>query len=170
MIRTWKLVLTAAILLVLSACSTLEEKAAEGMEKAEEVFFGESVKANEKIENVQFFKPSNFSLSEESDAQNIILTNRGEPFVLFINPNEKPDSRLHYDLMKAKNEDVLFEKTFEEGDRFGFVAVVQNAENVMEVIVSSGGVKMTTLTKEDQVEDYIETMMKVVKSVNISKP
>lgn len=170
MIRTWKLVLTAAILLVLSACSTLEEKAAEGMEKAEEVFFGESVKANEKIENVQFFKPSNFSISEESDAQNIILTNRGEPFVLFINPNEKPDSRLHYDLMKEKNEKVLFEKTFEEGDRFGFVAVVQNAENVMEVIVSSGGVKMTTLTKEDQVEDHIETMMKVVKSVSVSKP
>lgn len=170
MIRTWtKLVLVAAIFLFLSACSTLEERAAEGMEKAEEVFFSESVEANEKIENVQFFKPSNFKLSEESDAQNIILNNRGETFVLFVNPNEKSDSRLHYDLLMAKSEKILFEKTFEEKDRFGFVAVVQNAENVLEVITSSGGIKMSTLSDEENVEDHIETMMKVVNSVHVSK-
>ena len=171
MIRTWtKLVLVAAIFLFLSACSTLEERAAKGMEKAEEVFFSESVEANEKIENVQFFKPSNFTLSEESDAQNIILTNRGETFVLFVNPNEKTDSHLYYDLLKAQDEKILYEKTFEEKDRFGFVAVVQNAENVMEVITSSGGIKMTTLAEEENVDDHIETMMKVVNSVRISKP
>ncbi len=38
-------------------------------------------------------------MNDKSDAQNIVFTKNEETFILFVNPNEKSDSKLFYDLL-----------------------------------------------------------------------
>ena len=77
----------------------------------------------EEIDGIKLYKPTGFKISEKSDAQNIVFTKNEETFILFINPNEKSDSKLFYDLLLAdQSKEIIEQATFNDGGTFGFAS------------------------------------------------
>ena len=170
--RSWLRVLIAPLVMIsLVGCSaSVENQTEDGIQEAKEVFQGESIKPNEQVESVQFYVPGGFAIKEESDESNIVLSDDQDSFVLFINPNEKEDSQLFYDLLLAEKKDmILAEQTFEQNGRFGFVALLPSGEEHYEIIVSSGGKKLSTISDENKIADNMQQMMEIIRSVKIEK-
>ncbi|MET0959388.1 MAG: hypothetical protein ABWX58_03600 [Psychrobacillus psychrotolerans] len=168
MTRNWMRLLIASLAVILLAgCSSLEEQTSDGLENAKVAFQGDAEKPNEKVNDINIFIPSGFSLEEESNETNIILSKGKESFILFINPNELPSSQLYYDLMTSdKNLKVLDEKTFEQNGRFGFAAIIENSEEKYELTTSIGGIKLTTISDQQDVAKNLEKMMLIVRSIS----
>ena len=169
MFHSWKfifLVLMSAV--ILTACGqSLEERAATGVNVAEEVFLANDKASTEEIDGVKLYKPMGFTIKESSDAQNIIFMKNDDTLILFINPNEEVDSRLFYDILMAdQNKKVVALETFIEDGAFGFAAVIESDDNKVELIASVGGAKITTLTKEKNIATHLRVMMEVVRSIN----
>ncbi|MET0785974.1 MAG: hypothetical protein ABWY25_04660 [Paenisporosarcina sp.] len=170
--RSWLRILLAPLVIIsLVGCSaSLENQTEDGIEEAKEVFQGETIKPNEQFEKVQFYVPGGFDILEESDESNIVLSDDQDSFVLFINPNEKQDSHLFYDLLLAEKKDmILAEKTFEQNGRFGFVALLPSGKEHFEIIVSSGGYKLSTISDKNKIAENMQQMMEIVRSVKIEK-
>lgn len=168
MFRTWKFLFLLTLLLsLLAGCaSSLEDRSASGVIAAKEAFFANDKDQTEEIEGNKLYKPAGFTISEKSDAFNIIFNKGNETFLLFINPNEKDDSRLFYDLLLAdKGKEIVAEETFTDDGDFGFVAISRNDDESTELIVSVGGAKMTTITKKTNLENEVKVMMQVVRSI-----
>lgn len=168
MFRTWKFIflLVISVFLLASCNKSLSESAIAGVEAAEAVFHLNDKEPTEEIDGVKLYKPVGFVISEQSDAQNIVFTKSKETFILFINPNEKSDSRLFYDLLLAdQNKEIIEQATFEDEDIFGFVAVVKSENDKVELITSVGGSKMTTMTTIKKIEESMTEMMAVVRSI-----
>lgn len=168
MTRKWMRLLIASLAVILLAgCSSLEEQTVNGLENAKVVFQGDAEKPNEKVNDMDIFIPSGFSIEEESDETNIILSKGNDSFILFINPNELPSSQLYYDLMTSdSNLEVVEEKTFEQNGRFGFAAIIENSEEKYELITSIGGIKLTTISEQQDIANNLEDMMLIVRSTS----
>ncbi|CAM3150639.1 hypothetical protein FITA111629_06615 [Filibacter tadaridae] len=168
MFRVWKILfLTSMSVLLLAGCNqSLEENAATGIKAAKEAFDLDIKERTEEIADVKIYKPAGFAMSDKSDAQNIVFTNKEDTYILFINPNEKKGSQLFYDLLQANpNKKIIDEATFTDDGVFGFAAVVQNGKDQVELIASVDGAKMTTLVKNKKIEEKLTKMMEIVRSV-----
>lgn len=169
MTRMWKVISFLLVsILLLSACGkAIEEQAEEGLKIAEETFYEKRKAHNEEVNGTKLYKPVSFKLSEASDGQNIVLNKGKQPFILFINPNEEQGSRLFYDLLHADEDlNIVEEKKFSDGDRFGFAAIIQNEDDTVELIASVGGAKITTLTDGSHITSNLETMMQIICSID----
>jgi len=168
MTRNWMRVFFASLaVILLVGCSSTEEEVEDGIENAKLVFQSDAVKPNEKINDMKLFIPSGFSIEDEPDETNIILSKGKDSYILFLNPNELQSSRLYYDLMIADtNLNIVEEKTFEQNGRFGFVAILENSEEKFELITSIGGIKLTTISKEQNIAGNLDKMMTIVRSIN----
>lgn len=171
--RNWlRIAIASFLILSLAACSaSTEDQTAKGIKEAKEIFQGEPAEPKEQIGNVELFVPGGFSIQEESDETNIVLVDKSNSYILFINPNEQQDSHLFYDLLQSEKKDVIFaEETFEQNGRFGFVAVISTGEEqTFEIMTSIGGVKMTTLSDKNDISKNMKQMMKIVRSVKIAE-
>lgn len=153
---------------MLTACGqSLEKSANDAVNSAEEAFHANNKETNEKIGETKFYKPISFKVEDDSDAHNIVLNKANNPFILFINPNEQKDSRLFYDLLIAdEKKNIVAEESFTEGDTIGFAAVVQNGnDDQVELIVSVGGIKMSTYVKESKITANLPKMMEIARSI-----
>lgn len=169
MFQSWKFIfLIMFSVLLLTACGqNIDERASKGVKAASDAFYAHNIETNEEIDGTKFYKPIGFQVENDSDAQNIVLNKGKDTFILFINPNEKRDSKLYYDLLTADDKkNIIKEETFTEEETFGFAAIVQGEnEDTAELIVSVGGTKMSTRTKEKNIESYMPKMMEVVQSI-----
>ncbi|MBD7984343.1 hypothetical protein H9649_07115 [Sporosarcina sp. Sa2YVA2] len=168
MFRSWKfLFLLILSISVLTACGqTLDERAADGIAVAKEAFLLDDKQTNDEVQGVSLYKPSGFTIAEDSDAQNIVMKKGDETFILFINTNEEKDSRLFYDLLDNNEERKRFEEVFTSDGYFGFASVVKIGEDQVELITSVGGVKMTTITKKKNIRNDLARMMEITRSIN----
>lgn len=168
MFRSWKfLFLLILSISVLTACGqTLDERAADGIAVAKEAFLLDDKQTNDEVQGVPLYKPSGFTIAEDSDAQNIVMKKGDETFILFINTNEEKDSRLFYDLLDNNEERKRFEEVFTSDGYFGFASVVKIGEDQVELITSVGGVKMTTITKKKNIRNDLARMMEITRSIN----
>ena len=166
MFRSWKFIFLVLAMFLLTACGkSLEDQVDEGLKSAEKVFYENDKVANEEIDGLKFYKPSDFTIKEGSDSQNIILSTKSDTFILFNNPNEETNSHLFYDLLKADEaKTIIDEKSFTEGDIFGFAAVVENDDTV-ELVTSVGGTKITTIANKKDVENHLTIMMEILRSI-----
>ena len=166
MFRSWKFIFLVLAMFLLTACGkSLEEQVDEGLKSAERVFHENNKVANEEIDGLKFYKPIDFTIKEGSDSKNIILTRKNDTFILFNNPNEEMNSHLFYDLLKADEaRTIIGEKSFTDGDLFGFAAVIENDDTV-ELIASVGGTKISTLANKKDVENHLTVMMEILRSI-----
>ncbi|MFJ7920205.1 hypothetical protein ACIQ6U_10630 [Lysinibacillus fusiformis] len=158
------------LLLMLSGCNqSIDEQIANGLQITETVFAEEPEEHTEEIGNIKLYLPSNFKVEDSSDAYNIVISKGKESYILFINDKEAQDSKLYYHLLKDNEADKIIEETtYDKDGRFGFTAVLKtDDENEMELIVSSGGVKMTTISPAKHIEDNLREMTKIVHSVKM---
>lgn len=168
MARKWmRLCIASLAVILLVGCSSVEEQAKDGMKNAKEVFQGDAEKPNETVDNLKIFLPSGFSIEDDSDQTNIILSKGNDSYILFVNPNELPGSQLYYDLMMDNTNLKIVEKdTFEQNGRFGFAAIIESSEENFELIASIGGIKLTTISKQQDIASNIEKMMMIVRSIS----
>lgn len=152
---------------VLSGCLALpEERIADGVAKVAAAFEDEPVETNESSDGTELYVPRSYTIEEPSNKQNIMITKGSDSYALFINPNEAADSTLFYDLQKANPEQQwVADETFEQSGRFGFTTVREIAEDRYELVVSAGGVKLTTISEERDIEKNMDWMMKTVRSI-----
>lgn len=152
---------------VLSGCLALpEERIADGVAKVAAAFEDKPVETNESSDGTELYVPRSYTIEEPSDKQNIMITKGSDSYALFINPNEAADSTLFYDLQKANPEQQwVADETFEQSGRFGFTTVREIAEDRYELVVSAGGVKLTTISEERDIEKNMDWMMKTVRSI-----
>ncbi|KOY81353.1 hypothetical protein I6G82_02255 [Lysinibacillus macroides] len=158
------------LLLGLSGCSqSIEEQIANGLQITETVFAEEPEQHTEQIDDIQLYLPAKFKVEDSSDDYNIVISKGKESYILFINDREAKDSKLYYNLLKDNDADKIIEETtYEKDDHFGFTAVLKTAnEDEMELVVSSGGIKMTTISQAKYIEDNLREMTKIVHSVKI---
>lgn len=158
------------LLLVLSGCNqSIDDQIANGLQLTETVFAEEPEEHTVEIGDIKLYLPSNFKVEDSSDAYNIVISKGKESYILFINDREAQDSKLYYSLLKENEADkIIEESTYDKDGRFGFTGVLKtDEENEMELIVSSGGVKMTTISKAKQIENNLREMTKIVHSVKM---
>lgn len=149
-----------------AGCASLDEQAVKGLEKADKAFSGDAEDPNKEVNDIKLFLPSGYSVEENSDETNILLSKGKDSYILFINPNEQSTSKLYYDLMMSNDKiNIIKEETFEQEDRFGYAAILENSEDSYELVSSIGGIKLTTISKEKNVANNLEQMMTIVRSV-----
>lgn len=167
MFRYWKFLFLALLsITLLAACGkSFDERAAEAIAEAKDAFQLNDQQVNDEVDGVSLYKPAGFTIEEKSDSQNIVMKNGNDTFLLFINPNEKKDSRLFYDLLKNTEDKDRLEETFTDEGYFGFASVVKKGEEQVELIASIGGIKMTTMTKDKNIEANMRKMMEIVRSI-----
>lgn len=161
--------LLTSFVVILSACSqTVEEQAQAGMENAETMFSKEPNEANKTIGHIELYLPKGYSIEKGIDELNYTILNGKDSYILFVNQNEPEDSKLQYDLLKQENKnEIIEEKTFESDGQFGFSAVTKFPEEKYELIVNLGGVKLSTISENKKIDDKIQEMMEIVKTVKV---
>ena len=171
MFRKWLQVFGIALLLLgLSGCNqSIEEQITNGFQRIEMVFADEPEKYTDTVGDIQLYLPTTFTIDDRSDQYNMLVSKGKQSYILFINDREKQDSKLYYELLKEENgKEIIAEQTYENDGAFSFTAVSKTEnEQAFELIVSSGGVKMTTISPMKDVEDNLLEMTKIVHSVKI---
>lgn len=164
--QTWRfLLIPLALVLVLVGCASPEEQAAEGVRQAAAQLEESPEKPNEKIGDYSVFLPGGYTVEAGSEAPNILLEKDNDTYVLFINENEPATSRLYYDLLVSDpSKEIVEEETNELSDQFGFAAVVEQSDEQFELIVSRGGVKLSTVTDDGSIDKKLNEMMQIVHS------
>lgn len=164
--QTWRILLIPlALVLVLVGCASPEEQAAEGVRQAAAQLEESPEEPNEKIGDYSVFLPGGYTVEAGSEAPNILLEKDNDTYVLFINENEPATSRLYYDLLVSDpSKEIVEEETNELSDQFGFAAVVEQSDEQFELIVSRGGVKLSTVTDDGSIDKKLNEMMQIVHS------
>lgn len=156
-------------ILLLSACGkTVDEQIDTGLANVETVFKNKPKKANHKISNIELYLPSRYSINFTDEANNFIIEKGSDVYILFVNINEEEDSKLQYDILKNDTtKHIIKEKTIEVDDSFSFALVSKQDEKNYELIVSTGGVKISTISEDKNIDDKLLHMMEIVHSVKL---
>ncbi|KZZ85706.1 MULTISPECIES: hypothetical protein [Bacillaceae] len=164
--KRWISLLTVILLALTAGCGGISDKEMkkQAEESASKSFGEKPQKPNEKIESGSFYLPENYSISSKK-ANNAILTKGGQKFLLFINKNERKDSKASYDLLRKEYKKRLVDKTFNADGEFGYLFVRNTKGKEYEAIAGIGGNKLTALIKKEEVPEAAGQMMKVLKSI-----
>lgn len=112
-----------------------------------------------------FFLPRGINVIEESE-YNFVLGRRDQLFLLFFNPIEPKTSEVHYLLdLEFEDEAVLF-KSIEKQDRFGYILVLPDEEDLYKLVVGLGGAKITTMTTINELENSTIAITEILHSLN----
>lgn len=159
------------ILLTLAGCGkTVDEQIDTGVASAQNVFEENPQDTNETIGKIELYVPSGYTVEQSEDPNNVILTKEKDNYILFVNQNENEDSNLQYELLKKDtSKKIIKEQTVEFDGAFGFTAVIEHDAEQYELVVSSGGVKMTTISKDKNIDEKLVEMMEIVRSVKFAE-
>jgi len=156
---------------LMAGCSaTSENLVIQGISNARDAFEAEPKTDNEEIGQTALYLPNGYIIEEPQDDFNGLITKDGNSFSLSINPNEKAISTLFYDLQKVNpKQQWLVDEKFRQNGRFGFVTVTEIAEDKLELVVGAGGVKITTISTENDLPINMDWMMKTVRSIELDE-
>lgn len=157
--------------LVLAGCmESPQDELIKGVSSARTAFEEPAPETNESTGGTDLYVPGGYELQEPSDDYNILLIRGNEAYALSLNPNEAPDSTFYYDLQKAMPEETwLVDEKFSHHGRFGFTTVREIADERYELVVSSGGTKLSTITEQSALRQNMNWMMETVRSVEASQ-
>lgn len=155
------------LLILLSSCqSKTEEEVLEAVkEKSKEVFHSKSkIETNENVEDLSLYLPKNIKV-EEIEENNIVLTDGKQTYIIFYNDLESPMSTLNYDMAQQLDNNELLLKSFQDKEKFGYVQVSSVDEDLYELQIGVGGVKITTYATKNKLTSHSEELMKIVRSI-----
>jgi hypothetical protein len=150
--------------LLLGCSISKEEVKQSAIESIKIAFQEDSVKANETNDQFSFYLPDTFDI-ESASGSNLILSEGKQQYILFVNKNEKRNSKLLYQKGIDTATDILVNETMETDDEFKYTIINKLNEKVYEVITGIGGIKMTTHANSQDVDDSVRKMIKIVQSV-----
>ena len=156
---------------LLAGCGkSFDEKVSEGFTTVQAAFEQQPLKANTKENNMSLYLPENFVIDPSDEENNYFIHSSDDQYILFINEEEPENSQFNYDiLMKSDDKSIIKVEQLQGEKHFGFVAVKQFSEKEYELIVSIGGIKLSTITNEKKIDFKLENMIDIVRSVEIVK-
>lgn len=172
MMKKWLyLTISALLLFVLAGCGkSVEEQINNGVASAQTVFEEKPRKPNKQIGQIELYLPSRYSIKETDDVNNYILSKGKDKYILFVNVNEEEDSQLHYELLKrSQSKKIVKEHPVELDGAFGFTAVLEHDDEQFELVASSGGVKVSTISNNRSIDDKLVEMMLIARSVEVNE-
>ena len=154
-------------LVVISGCSSpsIEKEKEIIHETLEETLTSNPKLPNKKIAGLSFYLPASMRIKQEQP-YNLLIAEGQQTYILFSNPNEKADSEILYE-MSEKTEYLVMKETYREAGKFGYVVIYEVADDLYEVTIGIGGVKMTTETNTRYVAEKAKEMMEIVASVQL---
>ena len=156
---------------LLAGCGkTVDEQVSEGIITVQAAFEQQPIKANTKENNLNLYLPEGFVIDPSKEENNYLITSSDDQYILFINHNEPENSQLNYDLlMKSDDESIVKVEQLNGEKQFGFVAVRQFSDKEYELIVSIGGLKLSTVTNQKKLDIKLSNMIDIVRSVEFVK-
>lgn len=156
--------LMLAVAFILCGCSaSFETEQKEAQMAVEEVFKEKQKEVNKSNEFIEYYLPFGFEIEEETP-NNILLKNGSKDYLLFYNQQEKANSEVVYQAtVQQKKYDI--NETFQNDDRFGFLLIKKLSEDLNEVTVGFGGVKLTSEVETSNLKSEATSMMTIANSV-----
>lgn len=161
-----KWIITVIVLmLILVGCSASKEDILDETKAVfVESFHTEMIEANQETDRITYYLPNDLHLTEKSD-NNLIFEKGDQIFLLFYNPVEGLDSQVNMERdLEFENSSLLFE-TIEDDERFGYLMVISEDEDMLKLIMGIGGYKMTTFTTLSDLTACTEIMADVINSI-----
>lgn len=163
-----KIIAVIMLFVMLSACSaSIEEEQSVAKETVSNVFTNEStIKANHENDGIKYFLPDGAVIKKTAE-NNIVFEKNSKMFILFINPHEGPESEIVYQSSVSPDITYRVNETFQKDNQFGFMLVndIPENEDLYELTVGVGGVKVTTETDAKHLSDDAELMMEIATTV-----
>lgn len=152
--------------LLLGCSASKEEAISQSRKIAETTFMGDIQKPTKTTKGFSYYLPEGFEITDEME-NNVILSEGKQEYILFVNPQETPDSQVIFNELKnAKKEESV--DTFKSDGRFGYIIIMPAKDKKYEVIVGIGGIKMTTLSSAGDMVENTKNMMEITNSVQYS--
>ncbi|WP_174614077.1 hypothetical protein [Virgibacillus ihumii] len=170
--KRYKLIVAVLFLTaVLFGCSfQSEEEAVNDAEKSAEAVFNsnKTAEANHEMDGFSLYLPDRMEV-KETGKNNVILKDGDQTYIVFHNSLEGAASQLGY--KTAKTESALLLESFKDDNKFGYIRIrSHDEEDNYELQVGLGGVKITTYTTKDQLDNDSKALMKVARSISTSNP
>ena len=168
--NVWKPLIFLSLFTFLSTgCNApVEEQIEKGLASAQATFTEKAMEATEEVGDIKVYMPRGYDIEEGSVDMNYVVSKGGDQYILFVNTIEEENSQLHYDnLVQQQGDKIVEEQTYMNEDVFGFTAVVEKAEGQYELVVSNGGIKMTTMSNDKKIDQKLQAMMEIVRSVKV---
>lgn len=149
---------------ILSGCGPSEEETLATIETMiDSTFDNQRSQPNHEFASFDIYLPDHISVIEETES-NLIFTDQEQTYILFYNTLEEQDSRFFYQSAKATENYALLE-AYEDDNRFGYVKVAEVEDNY-ELQVGVGGVRLTTHTSLDEMDQDLIKMVTMVNSID----
>ncbi len=161
--------LCLSFILLLSGCFQSEEKALEdAKESAEEAFTAEAKEVNQTIDQISLYLEEEMEINGSSN-NNVFLEKNGQDYLLFYNQFEDESSKHLYESIKQRPDPLLLE-SFQQDNKFGYIAIFPHAEEEYELQVGVGAVKkVTTIVGLDELETEAHDLMEMLQSIVVNK-
>ncbi len=168
-----KLLVSSVFILNIAACGqSIDSKISQGFSDANTIFNTKPKNYTASTEHLQFYLPDGYKVKNSSDETNIILSKGKGTYAVFYNPNNSKVSKRFYQTMQTNlKNNIIKEQSYEKNGRFGFTSVLKNDKDQdnYQVIASAGGVKVTGLANDDDINDTITELMTIAQSVQLKK-
>lgn len=169
MIKKYMLIVVLLILSgLLFGCSfQSQEEAIDDARKTAKTVFNSNkpMETNHKVKGFSFFLPDRMEV-KEAGKSNVILKDGDQTYIVFHNSLEDPTSKLSY--KAAKTDSALLLESFKDNNKFGYIRILAHEEDNYELQVGVGGVKITTYTTKDRLDNDSKSLMKVARSISTS--
>ncbi|MDQ0351294.1 hypothetical protein J2R98_001097 [Alkalibacillus filiformis] len=155
-------ILPLVFVVVISACSPSAEEAFNQAESEVRsvVLSSEDIEPNYSFDRFDTYKPENFQVTDENQ-HNVVFNDGDQPYVLFVNEFEEPNSKWFYNRIQDEG---VYLRTIETDDAFAYIHAIEH-DDQYEVHLGIGGIKMSTVTNLNQVEDDAKLMIEIISSV-----
>lgn len=130
----------------------------------QEVFAAKPPEPNQRAGTFRFYLPDTYKITSQK-ATNILLRENSQTYILFINTNENPNSKVVYNFLKTQYKNQALNKTLTDKKRFGFAIADKLKNNRYEITVGIGGVKLTTEADSSKIPDSAKKMMQIAASL-----
>lgn len=156
-------------LILLSACSaSFDEEEKEAVNVVKTAMKEKAKKTNNENDLIEYYLPFGFEVEEETE-NNIILKNGSKTYILFYNQIEGSASELVYRTTLEQNGQYDTDEVIKSSDAFGYVLVKKLDEELNELTVGVGGVKVTTESKTRSLSSEADMMIEIAKSVKVKE-
>ena len=158
-------------LLLLTACNVSEKDALGNAELAlEQTLEMEPMEGTAEGEDFTYYIPSGFNVDEDIEgSNNVVLNDKEQLYILFVNPFEQKDSKVVYESTLLSYNNVLINESFMKDNQFVYLIIDKEQQNdgEYEVTFGIGGVKITTVTDTNNMEESVRKMVEIVSSVTL---
>ncbi|MGX9135602.1 hypothetical protein ACWV26_14665 [Rummeliibacillus sp. JY-2-4R] len=164
-----KLLVSSVLILNVAACGqSINSKMSQGFSDANTIFNSKPKNYTASTEHLKFYLPEGYKVKNSSDETNILLSKGKGTYAVFYNPNDSKVSKRFYQTMQTNLKDhIIKEQSYEKNGRFGFTSVLKEDKENYQVIASQGGVKVTGIASDENINDTITELMTIAQSVKL---